>query len=349
MSSFLSLFVHHKVMQKKWFIGIDISKKKLDLYLRNDKGFVLQTVLPNNQNAIQEVMVDIINEQGIDSHQLIICAEHTGQYSYPLSCACNVMGLALWLENPTQIKYCSGMTRGKNDKVDSKRIADYAFRFADQSRVHKRLDESIERLKQLEAERKLYVNDIAKYRNQISDQKEYMSANIYEAKAKRLHCMVSALEDAKRKVEEEMDRIVSESESLSRQMELLQSIDGIGKVVALNMIVATQGFTRFENARQFSCYAGVAPFAYISGSSQHSRNRVSHRADKHIKSLLHLAAVSVVHKKSGQLKEYFERKVGEGKNKMTVINAVRAKIIARMFSVIRNDRKYQPDLLKKIC
>ena len=57
-----------------------------------------------------------------------------------------------------------------------------------------------------------------------------------------------------------------------------------------------------------------------------------------------MAAVAIDHKKTGDLKTYFERKVAEGKNKMTVLNAVRAKLVARMFAVIRNNRVYQPIL-----
>jgi hypothetical protein len=57
-----------------------------------------------------------------------------------------------------------------------------------------------------------------------------------------------------------------------------------------------------------------------------------------------MAAVAIAHKKTGDMKTYFERKVAEGKNKMTVLNAVRAKLVARMFAVIRNNRVYQPIL-----
>ena len=57
-----------------------------------------------------------------------------------------------------------------------------------------------------------------------------------------------------------------------------------------------------------------------------------------------MVAVAIAHKKTGDLKTYFERKVAEGKNKMTVLNAVRAKLVARMFAVIRNNRVYQPIL-----
>ncbi|MDR0667774.1 MAG: IS110 family transposase, partial [Prevotellaceae bacterium] len=68
---------------------------------------------------------------------------------------------------------------------------------------------------------------------------------------------------------------------------------GVGERTAVKMIVETNGFRDFDNARKFCCHAGVAPFKYDSGSSVRSRCRVSQRADKSIKALLHMAALIV--------------------------------------------------------
>ncbi|MFV9821801.1 transposase [Phocaeicola vulgatus] len=78
-------------------------------------------------------------------------------------------------------------------------------------------------------------------------------------------------------ITDEMDEVIASCPVLSRQRELLMSIDGVGRVVATNMIII-MSFTRFDDPRKFNCYAGVAPFSYSSGSSQHSKARVSHRA-----------------------------------------------------------------------
>lgn len=172
----------------------------------------------------------------------------------------------------------------------------------------------------------------------------YMPKDLYERKIKRLQALMEDLEEAIQAITEEMDEVINSCPVLSRQKELLMSIDGVGRVVATNMIIVTEAFTRFEDPRKFNCYAGVAPFSYSSGSSQHSKARVSHRADKVMKRLLHLAAVAVTHRVGGELKMYYERKVAEGKNKMSVINALRAKIVARMFAVIKRNEKYKPIL-----
>ena len=334
----------YKSMNNFYFIGVDVSKKKLDFCVMFENKVIHEEVVANHQGAVIALIRQLENDYGIDNTQMLVCAEHTGQYTYPLVCACDSIECKLWLEHPSNIKYSSGVQRGKNDKIDARRIAIYAARFEDKVRYYERPEQEIERLKQLEAERSLYVVDLAKYKAQLKDQREYMPERSYNDKAKRLEKLMEGLEDAIKSITDEMENIVSSTEVLGRQYELLQSIDGVGPVVALNMIVVTEGFTRFDNARQFNCFAGLAPFQYTSGSSQHSRARVSHRADKCIKTLLHLSAVSVISKAGGELKEYYLRKVEEGKNKMTVINALRAKIVARMFAVIKKNDFYKPIL-----
>ena len=329
-------------MNNFYFIGVDVSKKKLDFCVMFENKVVREDVIANHPSAVTALIHQLEDEFGISNAQMLVCAEHTGQYTYPLVCACEAVECKLWLEHPSNIKYSSGVQRGKNDKIDAKRIAIYAARFEDKVRLYERPDQEIERLKQLEAERSLYVADLAKYKAQMKDQKEYMPESIYKEKAKRLKKLMKNLQEVIDSITEEMECIVNSTEALSRQYRLLQSIDGVGPVVALNMIVVTEAFTRFDNARQFNCFAGLAPFQYTSGSSLHSRARVSHRADKCIKTLLHLSAVSLVSKAGGEMKEYYLRKVEEGKNKMTVINALRAKIVARMFAVIKRNDFYKP-------
>lgn len=336
-------------MENFYFIGIDVSKKKLDVCVMNGSKVVSEEQVSNHQQAITKLLNELKHELNMTNDDFLICAEHTGQYTYPLICACKSSGCKLWIENPTQIKYCSGMTRGKNDKVDAKRIALYASRFYDQATYYKRPSEELTRLNQLEAERTLYQVDLSKYKAQLTDQKEFMPKALYKSKSDRFKILMKSLEQVLKAIEEEMNSIIDSSKVLSRQMDLLISIDGVGPVVARNMIIATEAFTRFDNPRQFCCYAGVAPFAYTSGSSQHSKNRVSQRACKYIKTLLHMSAVAITHRKSGELKAYYERKVDEGKNKMTIINALRAKLVARMFAVIKKDEFYSPILPEFIC
>ena len=323
---------------KKYFIGVDVSKLKLDVCLYHDGKVLEEQIISNHTEAIKRCLKDWMKH--LDIEGLLVCGEYTGQYTYPLSCGCTALGVPLWLEDPAQIKYRSGIQRGKNDKLDARKIAMYASRFQDQACLYSLPEKSIGSLKQLVSERDMYVSDKGKYKGQLTDQQDYMAEADYTKKSRRLKKLINNLDLAIEQIEEEIQTLLGRDETLSRQHELLCSIKGVGKRTALKMILETNAFRDFKDPRKFCCHAGVAPFSYTSGSSQRSRNKVSHRADKGIKTLLHMSALAAS-KTKGELHDYYIRKVAEGKNKMSVLNAVRAKLVYRMFDVIRNDKFYE--------
>ncbi len=140
-------------------------------------------------------------------------------------------------------------------------------------------------------------------------------------------------------LDEEIRLLMQSQEDLKKSTELLQSIKGVGWVVAAYMICCTNNFKKFRNARKFNCYAGLAPFNYESGSSIRGRSRTSSLANKEAKTILNLAAcVAVRH--DLELKEYYDRRVGSGKRKMSCLNVVRAKLVSRMFAVIKRQSPY---------
>lgn len=115
------------------------------------------------------------------------------------------------------------------------------------------------------------------------------------------------------------------------------------------MIAITGGFTRFQNARLFCSFAGLTPYKYDSGTSVRSKAKISKRANQTMKALLHMSAVNVATRmKSGEYKDYYERKLKEGKHIMCILNVLRAKLVHRMFSVIRRDEEYTKQY-KPVC
>ena len=322
---------------KKIFIGVDVSKLKLDFCNYRDGQFSKEEIVANHSSAIKSHLESILEDA--QKEELLICAEYTGQYIYPLTCVCNEMSIDLWVENPVQIKFRSGIQRGKNDKLDARKIAIYTHRFEDQAHLFSMPEKSIQALKQLVSERDMLVCDRAKYKGQLTDQRDFMEQKVYKKKHNRLSQLIQNLNKAIKQIEDEIQLIIDNNETLSKQHQLLCSIDGIGERTSLKMILETNAFKDFKDPRKFCCHAGVAPFSYTSGSSVRSKRKVSKRADKSIKALLHMAALSAG-KTNGDLGKYYNRKVAEGKNKMTVLNAIRAKLVLRMFAVIRNEKFY---------
>ncbi|WP_246082180.1 IS110 family transposase [Spirosoma lacussanchae] len=103
--------------------------------------------------------------------------------------------------------------------------------------------------------------------------------------------------------------------------------------------MATDEFKNFAEPKKLACHAGVAPFEHSSGSSIRGRSRVNQHARKRLKFLFHLAAMSAIRVK-GELQTYYQRKVAEGKNKMSILNAVRNKLIHRICAVVKRKQKY---------
>ena len=327
---------------KNYQMGIDISKEKLNICLRKGTQTIREEEIKNTVAAIKKCVKRIEKESGVTNDDMLVCAEFTGRYIYPLVCACDEMGLLLWMEDPTRIKNSFGVTRGKDDRVDARRIAEYAFRFSDKAVAYDMPDKTLVSLKNLLTDRDTLANDRKKYEAQLRDQKGYMDAEDYRRKKRSWADVIKTLDKQIALIDDEIQRLVESDEKIRHQTELLKTVDGVGDRIAIRMVVVTMAFTRFETPRQFNCYAGLAPFRYTSGKSIYSKSKVSQRANKQIKSLLHLAAVSVAtHMKSGEYKDYYKRKTEEGKHPMCVLNVIRAKLVSRMFAVVKRDEVYQ--------
>ena len=141
-------------------------------------------------------------------------------------------------------------------------------------------------------------------------------------------------------MERRIRQIIKEDELLKKLFILISSVKGVGLIVGANTLVVTNEFKLINDPRKMACHCGIAPFRKQSGKSLKGKNKVSHKANKSMKTLLNLAARSAVGSK-GELQDYYLRKVAEGKNKMGVMNAVRNKIIHRMFACVRDNRKYE--------
>ena len=133
-------------------------------------------------------------------------------------------------------------------------------------------------------------------------------------------------------------------EKINQQFELAKSVPGVGPQTAINLIVTTRCFSTFDDWRKLACYAGIAPFEYSSGTSIRGKTKVSSMGNKKLKSLLNMAALSAK-KYDKQLHDYYEKKTKEGKNGMSVMNALRCKIVARVFATIKRETPYV-DFLK---
>ena len=128
-------------------------------------------------------------------------------------------------------------------------------------------------------------------------------------------------------------------ESLGRNYKLLMTIPGIGMINSLQTIIATANFIRFQTARQYAKFCCVSPLSKESGKTIRCGDHVVKKGHNEIKACLTEGARSAVIKDPG-IAAYYKRKRAEGKSHGTVMNAVKFKLICRMFAVINRQQPY---------
>ena len=231
------------------------------------------------------------------------------------------------------------MQRGKNDKVDAARIAEYADRFRDKVVLWKPARRELLRLKNLVALRgrliktkKILATPAGELAEAAAEGKGYIKSLTSP--------VVEQIKTQIKSVEQQIETLIRQDDHLHRLQEIITSVEGVGKVTAWQMMITTNEFKDFTDSRKFACYSGVVPFDHSSGTSIYARPRVSHMANKRMKELLHLSALSATVMK-GELNDYYRRKVAEGKNKMLVLNNIRNKIVQRVFACVKENRTYE--------
>jgi transposase len=244
------------------------------------------------------------------------------------------------LESAIQIKRSQGLVRGKNDKVDARRIATYAYKNREHLVFWKPQRLIIQKLKALLVTRDRLVAGKTMLSVPIQECEEFIDQSIYKNISKSCHRSLKALTGEIKRIEKLMEELVREDASLKEQVRLAKSVVGVGDIIALNMIVSTGEFERITEPKRFACYAGVAPFEHSSGSSVRGKTKVSKMANVSIKKLLTMGAKSAI-LYDPELKAYAERKMAAGKHYFNVVNAVRNKLITRIFACVKGNRLYQ--------
>jgi transposase len=248
------------------------------------------------------------------------------------------------MENALQIKRSMGVVRGKTDKADSQVIALYAYRFCDKLKPYILPTGTLLRLKALFSQRERLVSMHSQLLVGNQSMKGYASELVKDIENQNEKLFKSLAEQIKM-VDRLLKECLQEDEELQRKARLIQSVPGVGQQTASYLLIVSRGMQSFATAREFACYSGCAPFAHTSGSSIRGKTKVHFIANRKMKMLLHMAAMNAI-TFNDELKAYYQRKVAEGKNPMSALNAVRFKLICRIFSVVKRNEVYQKDYKK---
>ncbi len=142
-----------------------------------------------------------------------------------------------------------------------------------------------------------------------------------------------------KEVEAEIKKIISSDETIGCFYKHATSVKGVGFVLEAHLIVTTNCVTAFENARQYGCYVGIAPFPYPSGISVKGNTKVSKMGTQKMKKLL-LMGASSARQHDPELRQNSLKRIENGKNKMSTMNIIKNKLIQRVCAVVKRETRY---------
>lgn len=333
---------------KKYFIGIDFSKKKFDAVLlahENLNAVGEHSTFNNSENGLHRLLDWAAKQTGnANKNGILFCGEHTGVYSRLISNGLAADGYDIWLESGLQIKRSLGLRRGKDDHQDARDIAEYCARNHDKARLYKPADTQMEALKFLFTHHKMLVQDKGNLQRRIGELRYAMKGNPYlKESLKSYDGLITHFDNDIKKNIQKMKDIIKCDAALERTYTILTSMKGIGPINAVAIIVVTDNFKKFDfDARKLASYWGVAPFARKSGSSIDGKPHVSHYADLYLKSLLS-EAVMCAKRFCPAINDYYLRLKAKGKHPSIIMNNCKNKMLHILVAMVKNGTYYGED------
>jgi len=320
---------------KSIFVGVDVSKCTLDFCVMESEKTTYHKI--NNKETAISKLLKSIEKSGLE---VFICMENTGYYNFNLYEVLKGFNFKTYVIDPKHIKRSIGLVRGKNDKVDAKRIAVFIERNYQDFECWQPVSDSVKALKILLSQRRSKIKQRRGLKQQLSDLKTVAFNKSTKRLIKISEKSIKEINGHIREIETLIRKEIKADFKLLKEIERIKTIPGIGDITAWMIAIKTDGFSRLTDPRKLACFAGVVPFEQQSGSSLKTKPRVSKMADMHLKSVLQMAAMRAI-RMENELQKYYLRKVEEGKNKMSVLNAIRNKLLHIAMALIKNKTYYK--------
>ena len=333
--------------QIKFFVGTDVSKDWLDMCIMLDDEVLDQQRIDNKVAAIRKWLKKTQQQYGYQVEATLFSMEFTGIYNNHLLAVLHQAGAHIWLIPGIEINASRGLQRSKNDREDARLIAEYAAGNRKKIRLWNKPRIVLKQLACLLMMRDKLMLTKHQYETTFKESKGYSIKEEYQIVKAYSDPVLNTIYKELEKLEKQLAALIKGDEHLKELNGYITSVDGVGIIISANTLVETNEFLDIKEGKKFSNHSGVVPHTDDSGKKI-KKPRLSNKANKKLKKLLHLAAMSAIRMK-GEMKNYYERKVAEGKNKMSVLNAIRNKIVLRIFACVNNKRKYEKNYIYSLA
>lgn len=317
--------------------GIDLASEKFDVSFIDSEGNPRHRVVKNTISQIEKFLDTLPAE----AH---LVAEHTGVYGDLLLYLADRRDIRVSYVSGYEVKHSMGLVRGKSDPLDCVRIREYGERNPDKLETTHFPSETLYKLKDLYATRRVLV-DMRKIlvTTQAGDKKRPIRSEVAEQVKK---ASIENLSEQIVEVEKEMLRLIENDDELHKTSSIVQSVPGIGPVTATQLIIKTDNFTRVSTAKKCATLAGISPWPNSTGKSDRG-SHISNMGDMELKTLLFLCAKSASccfdKMRVYKMKKYEIEK----KHFFVVLNNIANRLLKIIYALVKKGERFDPSFVPR--
>lgn len=314
-------------------IGIDVSKKKLDICALFD-GKTKKKIVDNSVSGFKSLRNWISQNNIINPH---FCMESTGCYSEGVAEFFHELGFKVSVVNPLQIKAFRNtkLIRQKTDSVDAQIIAEFCLQ-NNPSPWNPRSPEKKE-LHNINVRISALKTEVIRASNALENK------NLSKVILKSIHDEIKFLKKQIALLEDEAQKIINSDKNLKEQFDRITEIKGVGEKLALAIIADMPDVSNFQKSGQFSAFAGVSPSHFQSGSSVRGNSHISRLGSKSIRKVLYMSAL-VVKNHNPHFQRFVQKLQKKGKAPKVIIVAIMRKLMCILFGMLKNSSNFDHNL-----
>lgn len=294
------------------FCGIDIGKDSFVTHFRGDdktheyennaRGF--QTFFERHRKALVNSLVVLETTGGYESGCLeFLLEKNTAVHRTDNRKVKNF--IRSWGQN------------GKTDTLDAKALSRYGYERCDSLTVFQKTEKRQQELQLLTERRKDLVDMLVQEKNRYQ-------APLNKSLHSTIKPIIRCLEKQVDKIEESINKLISECEILSRKKKILLTIPGVGEITSISLLSLVPELGKL-NRKQIASLCGAAPFPKESGGKKYYRRTYGGR--RNMRPILYMAAMGARRKKGSSLAVFFDRLTKNGKKPLVALVALMRKIV----------------------
>jgi transposase len=322
------------------FLGIDVSKAKLDvaLLLGNDK--FRSKVFANDAQGFEDLLRWLLGHVPDAPSAVHICMEATGIYHEALACFLSDQRLVVSVVNPLLVKRFAEVNRlrNKTDGGDAKCLALFCKstrpeRWEAPSLAVRALQALVGRLDTLQAMRQAECNRLEAAHSSVADS---------------VRQVISGLDEAIAQVKAQIASTIDDDPDLKRRAALLQSIPGLGNRTIPQLLAYIGRPERFKSVKALIAFASLTPMIRQSGTSLNSRRGTHPMGHQQLKRALYFPAM-VAGRYNPVVAAFWSKLKAQNKPGKVIIVACMHKLLAIAYGVLRSGKPFDPDYLKRVA